>query len=586
MKVRVIGGVAVVALVAYVVVSAVRSVPFAPAADLPRGALVYLQIEDLPAFVRLWNESGFKDKYLQSQNFDDLSKRHLGMKIASLWQEFSDALGMPIDTDFVSSLAANRAAVAVYDIGKLDMVFIAPMNATTFEATRLMQGADKFDSEQLDDGTQIYRVDVNADKGRQRQQVLFAHVRDRLIVATNEKLLAQTVSIITGRLKNNALADGPAFSTLAAGTIPKTAAVWVDQTALNSDYYFKRYWLMSNVGSLKNIRSGMFDLSISRGEIVEDRRFLLKEPVAATSVSLLDAKELMSRVPDRAPYYKIERASPEAVNLALSSVLSLRRSSGDSAVSSTGGHQDPNYDDDDYGSDKFEKYINETDEEAVAVSARDDNSVDVSASIASAGPRAVLSLARSRAEQAPLFIDIDKAVVMTLSSPAAFDRTGFEKTISEALATRLLISGQKLDAQWVMKSDKGISWRELEAPVLAWGVRYTLQGDQLVVSNEGAFLSAILGTHGSSLNFTSEQYSDITVLRPPDISGDFQSTFERLAPAKDDFFVGNILSLVNSAPTVEKIEKTRSFQGNLMRERLSVILKTNGSPAEKTTESE
>ena len=64
---------------------------------MPRGALVYLQIEDLPGFIRLWNQSGFKENYLQSQNFDDLSKRHLGLKIASRWQEFSDALGMPID---------------------------------------------------------------------------------------------------------------------------------------------------------------------------------------------------------------------------------------------------------------------------------------------------------------------------------------------------------------------------------------------------------------------------------------------------------------------------------------------------------
>ena len=116
-----------------------------------------------------------------------------------------------------------------------------------------MQNSDKFDSEQLEDGTQIFRVDVDADKGRQKQQFLFTHVRGRLIIATSEKLLSQTVSVITGRLKKNALADDPAFSNLAGRMTPKTTTVWVDQTALSSDYYFKRYWLMSDVGSLKNI---------------------------------------------------------------------------------------------------------------------------------------------------------------------------------------------------------------------------------------------------------------------------------------------------------------------------------------------
>lgn len=582
MRVRIFGGIAVLALVAYAVVSAVRTRPFSPAADLPRGAPVYLQIEDLPGFIKLWNQSSFKDKYLESQNFDDLSKRHLGLKITSRWQEFSDALGMPIDTDVVASLADKRAAVAVYDIGKLDIVFIAPMNDAMFEATKLMQGSDKFDSEQLDDGTQVYRVDVDADKGRQKQQVLFTHIKGRFIIATNEKLLAQTVSIITGRLKKNALADDPAFSTMAARVTPKTASVWVDQAALNSDYYFKRYWVMSDIGRLKNIRSGMFDLSISKGEIIEDREFLLKEPVGAGEVSQIDARQLMSRVPDGAPYFKIESANPDVMNSALASVLSLGKGDHDLSASHAGRRYTEASYDDDYGRDKFEQYINETDEDAVPASAKDDQP-ELAASVESAEPRAVLTLERSRAQQEPLFIDFDKAVVVMLSSPAAFDRAGFEKALSDALATRLLVAGQKLDAQWVTKTDKGVSWRELTAPVLDWGVEYTVQGNQLIVSNERGFLSEVVAARGRSLNVATGAYSDITVVRPAKIRDDFQSTFERLAPAKDDFFVGNILSLIDSVSGVEKLERRRSFQGNFMKEQLRMTLKPDAQN-EKATE--
>jgi len=578
MKAKLIGGIAVSALVAYVVVSAVRTRPFAPAADLPRGALVYLQVEDLPGFMKLWSESSFKEKYLESQNFDDLAKRHLGLKIASRWQEFSDALGIPIDTDVVASVADKRAAVAVYDVGKLDIVFIAPMNAATFEATRLMQGSDKFDSEQLDDGTQIYRVDVDADKGRQKQQILFTHIKGRLIVATSEKLLAQTASIISGRLKNSALADDPAFSTLAARMTPKTAAVWVDQAALNADYYFKRYWLMSNVGSLENIRSGMFELGIGENEITEDRDYLLKEPIAARAVTSADSRQLMSRVPDGAPYYQIGRASTESMNKALASVLSLGAENQDSGERFNGRlYTDANNDgDDDYDSDKFDRYVNDADDEQRSVMTKTDVTPNLASAVGSAGPRAVLTLARSRAEKGPLFVDFDRAVVVTLALPSAVDGTAFERSLSGALAAHLLVHGQRLDEQWVTKTDKGVSWRELEAPALGWSVGYAIQGNHLIVANGPEFVSEVLLTSGKVSADAVVDFAEFTAVRPAQLRDDFQSTFGRLAD-KHDLFTGNILSLIYSAPSVGKIEITKFHQGNLMHEQLRMTLR----PAEQ-----
>jgi hypothetical protein len=579
MRARIFAGILLLSLVTYAVVSAVHIRAFSPAADLPRGAMVYLQFEDLPGFIKLWNQSSFKEKYLQSQNFESLSQRHLGLKIASRWQEFSDAIGMPIDTDVLSSLADKRAAVAVYDIGKLDVVFIAPMKAETFEATRLMQNSDKFDDEQLDDGTHIYRVNIDADRGRQKQQVLFAHVKGRLIVATSEKLLAETVSIITGRLRKSALSDDPAFSTLAGRATPKTLAVWVDQTALNSDYYFKRYWLISDVGSLKNIRSGMFDLSIDDRGISEEREFLLNEPVAAAAVSPSDASRLMSRVPDDAPYYKIRRSSADAMKESLVSVLSLEAE----AVSSrkSGRYSNIDYDDDDdYSSDTFDQYIDETDDDATTVTTKDDTAIDFSAGVRSADPRAVLTVTRSRAERAPLFVEFDKAAVVTLASPAALDRSTFERSLSDALSARLLVRGQKLDAQWVTKTGSGLSWRELEARVLGWGIEYSVQGNQLIIANGPEFLTEILSTHEKISEGTEAEFSELTVVRPIQVRDDLQSTFERLA-GKDDLFTGNMLSLFDSVSAIDKIEVSRSQQGRIIRERLRLTLKTATSQNQK-----
>ena len=55
-----------VSLIAY---SQLKTEAFAPAGDFPRGALVYVQIEDLPALIKLWNESEIKKKLSRKSKF-------------------------------------------------------------------------------------------------------------------------------------------------------------------------------------------------------------------------------------------------------------------------------------------------------------------------------------------------------------------------------------------------------------------------------------------------------------------------------------------------------------------------------------
>jgi hypothetical protein len=124
------------------------------------------------------------------------------------------------------------------------------------------------------------------------------------------------------------------------------------------------------------------------------------------------------------------------------------------------------------------------------------------------------------------------------------------------------------------RTDKGVAWRVLEAPVLGWGIQYSIEGDQLIVSNEPRFLSELLATRRQTPGIAAGQYSDITVLKPAKVRDDFQSTFDRLA-VKDDFFVGNILSLIDSAPAIEKIQISRSHHDSLMREHLTMTLEQN-----------
>ena len=47
--------------------------------------------------------------------------------------------------------------------------------------------------ETLENGTIVYRAKVEADRGRQKQELIFTNAKGRFVLATSEKLLAQTL---------------------------------------------------------------------------------------------------------------------------------------------------------------------------------------------------------------------------------------------------------------------------------------------------------------------------------------------------------------------------------------------------------
>src|SRR2546423_6104570 len=102
--------------------------PYALANDLPRGALVYAQCADLPALIKRWDESTLKQQLVASTSFRQFTEHHLAMKLVERWSEYNDAFGFTLDTGALASASENRAAIAIYDIGRLDLVLIAAIS--------------------------------------------------------------------------------------------------------------------------------------------------------------------------------------------------------------------------------------------------------------------------------------------------------------------------------------------------------------------------------------------------------------------------------------------------------------------------
>ena len=577
MKLKIFIAVAVIGVAVLIAFSQINPERFAPAEDFPREAVVYVQIADLPALIKLWKESELKGKYLASENFNDFKNNHLGRKLASRWQEFNDAIGFPADYDVVSSLAGNQAAIALYDVGKLEFVFIAPVSDELFAVTKFAQNRDKFTEETLNDDTVIYRVNVAADRGRQKQELIFTKLKGRFILATSEKLLVQTLDNINGNRAKNRLIAEPLFKILSEKIEPRTATVWINQTALNDDYYFKHYWLMSDAGNLKNIRAGIFDFEMQEGKLVERRKFLLDKTVESSPIENSDAEKILAFLPPEVPFYRLQSGNQKTVDEAIEkTIFAFPQKTKKRSRDNYSGYS--SFDDYDYYSSgkydslsgKFDQTIDEIDDNET--NERREIEIDFSKMLEPANPRAILTFTQPKMLPAPMFVEFQRAAVFHLALPKFFDRENFEAGIAQKLSAQVLIAAPDIKLHWETKSENSHLWRELKLPMLGWNVNYTLVGNVLIVANGTDFFQQILIEPNLSLiKKQNLPLASLTVINFGERENAYDKVFNELKQKKqaDDFFTNNITSFLDAVSQLKKIEIKANHLPNMLDEEIT-----------------
>lgn len=581
MKLKIFLTIFVVAVVAIFIYSQTKQKAFAPAKDFPREAVLYVQIADLPALIKLWNESKFKETYLESDNFYDFKNNHLGRKLASRWQEFNDAAGFEIDLDVLSGLAGNQAAIAVYDVGKLDFVFIAPVSDEIFAATKFAANREKFTEETLDDDTPIYRSTVEADRGRQKQELIFAQLKNRFILTTNQKLLLQTLDNINGRKTKNSLNDEPSFAALSEDIEPHLATVWLNQTVLNEDYYFKRYWLMSDVKNLQNMRAGIFDIEIQEGKFIERRKFLLDKTVDNSPIENVEASKILAYLPPDIPFYSLQSANPHLVDEAIEKTIFARRKDVEKRkrnyFSSYSSFNDYDYyRNSEYGhlSEDFDETIDDKDDDEIVE--RRETEIDFSKILQSANPQAILTFTQPKVLPAPLFVEFQRTAIFYLASPNSFNRNTFESAIAQRLSVQTMIVASGVKLTWETKSENNFAWRELNLPKIGWNVSYALRGNVLISANYTDFLRKNSDVKNPpTIEIQNSPFNSLTVINLNERKNAFDNVFTELERKKmaDDFFISNIASLLDSLSEIRTVEIKENFSRNILNEKIILNLK-------------
>ena len=196
----------------------------------------------------------------------------------------------------------------------------------------------------------------------------------------------------------------------------------------------------------------------------------------------------------------------------------------------------------------------------------------------------------------PLFVDFRRAALVTLQTPGQLNQPSLEKALSGLAQSRLTIAGPVASLPWTNRNEAEHEWRELELPMLGWKLCYALRGRELVLANSTELLRSILSSQKEQrpLEIDSKAALDkLTVVRLDQREQAFDQIFGKLdaPPIKDywkarrrnhqdgledrsqEFFSGNIASLLSVASRVSEIEIRSILLCGRLREEIEIRLR-------------
>lgn len=563
--------------------------PFELANALPRGAFVYGQFQDLPEFIKRWNESGLKARYQESVNYQQFQKRHLGLKLMERYFEFNSALGFELDSMTMSNSAEKKAAFAVYDIGRMEMVFVAPMSDEKIAATQFFSNQDRFEPTELPDGTTYYSLEVEADRGRQKQKLVFAAVKGKLILATSEQLMLRTLANLRGKSQADRLSAEPAFQKLTREATPHFFTAWVDQNKLNSDWYFRHYWVQRNVAELKSFEAGLFDLELAETEWLEHRFFLTSKTKTGrpTQISTKELSQVAQLIPDDVPFITLHSAAGQATTISKpvsqiftqplkpdttydrehhwDTYLASYDTYGVDSDDSWYGYSHYQYLDSDYDETindpvDAEIAIPELDPIEVRKSARLAFSQSFSDAMSSTGPQTVAVIQSPQARPGQLFAEFRKATLVTVQSPSGLNRPLLEQSLIQLAQSQFSIAAVGTTSlEWTSSETNGLQFRQLSLPMLGLTWCYALKDRVLVLANNIELLQSILAHSPQQKNMfqTSNAIDELTLIRLNQRKPAFDDIATRLKSDQIDFFANEISSVLDTVQPVTEVTITR-----------------------------
>src|SRR6267143_5929949 len=278
---------------------------------VPAGPLLYLQTKDFSTLLGDWNASPQKASWVKSKNYEVYSRSRLFLRLQGASDQFAAAAGLPPNMNFLTQVAGAQSALALYDIGKLEFLYITKLSSASSMQSTLWQTRAKFETRSVAGVTFYVRRDPES--GR---EVAFAVNSDYLILATREDLLAGSIQLMAGS-KDRTVETEQWWSQAVAVSGPVgDLRMVLNLERIVPTPYFRSYWIQRNATEMKQYSAAVSDLFRS-GEEYREERVLLKKAATAGDRTAGDGAsavaDLARLVPADAGSYEV-RAAPSAAD--------------------------------------------------------------------------------------------------------------------------------------------------------------------------------------------------------------------------------------------------------------------------------
>lgn len=443
---------------------------------VPAGALLYLQAKDFSSLLNDWNGSPQKQAWLASSNYEVFSRSRLLLRLRDAGKQFATAAGLPPDMNFLTQLAGGQSALALYDIGKLQFLYITRSPSATAMQSQLWQTRSRFESRSAGGVTFYLRRDPESDR-----EVAFAINGNYLLLSTRKDLMASALQLMAANTGNSASKDRSieadawwAQSVAAAGP-PGDLRMVLNLDKIVPSPYFRSYWVQQNVTDMKEYAAAVSDLFRTK-ETYREERVLLKKAAASAGVPD-DVSDLVRLVPQGAGFYQAEGCPSVESCLAPLETKILEPQLGSRPpvqiapqVSLTSGEVGATSD--------LEARIDQppmqrgSDSEAASA---------LKAVLKKNQVAAVLQVQSTEQDSGGVFVKIHSAVALAASGD--WDETTARQALAEFLAPRLTASGL------------GVGWKQMNDYYQLDGLQtlmVAVRGKYLLVSDDAALISEML----------------------------------------------------------------------------------------------
>jgi hypothetical protein len=441
---------------------------------VPAGPVLYLEAKDLSSLLGDWNCSSQKQEWIHSDNYEVFSRSRLFLRLKGAGDQFAGAAGLPPNMEFLSQVAGKHSALAIYDIGRLQFLYVTYLPSASSMQTTLWQTRAKFEPRHAG-GVDFY---LRRDPESQRE-VAFAVAGDYLLLATREDLMAAALQLISGKPDRTIESElWWAQSTAAAGPVGDLRMV-LDMQTLVPNGYFRTYWAQQNITDLSQYSAAVSDLFRSTKEYREERVLIRKkEPAHNSSPESLAAVAYLSNlVPDDVGIYQVSADPTPEASLALLDTKLLAPHLGPVPVSQfapqlqlTSGEQGSSSD--------LEIRIDQAPPEN---SAAPQAGSELKALLQKTPILASLQLQSTQRDSAGVFVRMHSAVVLAAESD--WNPSEVQPAIAEFI--KPVLTASDLGASWQARS----GFDQLDG---LWPLAIAIRGKCFVVSDDSALMYAVL----------------------------------------------------------------------------------------------